>query len=146
MKVVINNCFGGFGLSAKGVLKYAELAGIKVYAYTDDRFGNWEYHKEKSYTRIDNFDSLEKELFIVYWLTVDLGKVAYDLPKSDGWLQVSDLKRDDPNLVKTVKLLGKAANGYCAGLKIVDIPDGTDYVIEEYDGNEHIAEAHKTWG
>lgn len=43
-------------------------------------------------------------------------------------------------------LLGDKANGSCAKLQIVDIPNGTDYTIEEYDGNEHIAEKHRTWG
>jgi hypothetical protein len=28
---------------------------------------------------------------------------------------------------------------------VVEIPDGTDYEISEYDGNEHIAEKHRTW-
>ena len=30
MKLVINNCWGGFGLSEKGLLLYAELSGQKV--------------------------------------------------------------------------------------------------------------------
>jgi len=32
-----------------------------------------------------------------------------------------------------------------ADLKIVEIPDGTNYEIDEYDGNEHVAEVHRTW-
>ncbi len=31
-------------------------------------------------------------------------------------------------------------------LKIVEIPAGTEYTIEEYDGIEHIAQVHNTWG
>jgi len=30
-------------------------------------------------------------------------------------------------------------------LAIVEIPDDVEYTIEEYDGNEHVAEAHRTW-
>lgn len=53
--------------------------------------------------------------------------------------------RTNENLVQVVELLGEAANGRCAELSVVEIPDGTNYTIEEYDGNEHIAEVHKTW-
>lgn len=42
--------------------------------------------------------------------------------------------------------LGEAADGGCASLKVVEIPDGTDYEIGEYDGMEHVAEKHRTWG
>jgi len=30
-------------------------------------------------------------------------------------------------------------------LKIVDIPDGVEWEIEEYDGMEWVAEKHRTW-
>lgn len=30
-------------------------------------------------------------------------------------------------------------------LKIVEVPDGIKWQIEEYDGWEHVAEAHQTW-
>ena len=33
-----------------------------------------------------------------------------------------------------------------AELKIVDIPDGVNWEVEEYDGNEWIAETHRRWG
>ena len=147
MKVVINNKFGGFGLSVAGTLKYAELKGIKVYGYTDDRYKSSDHlTREKSFTRIDDFDSMEKDPFMVFWLTVDVGKNPKELPPHDGWLENGrEMERHDPALVKTVKLLGKKANGMCADLKIVETPDGVDYVIEEYDGNEHIAEKHRTW-
>jgi hypothetical protein len=42
-------------------------------------------------------------------------------------------------------MLGAEANGRYAQLKIVTIPDGIEWEIEEYDGNEHIAEQHRTW-
>ena len=42
MKVVINDCYGGFSLSYEAVMRYAELKGFKLYAYVDkyDKNGN----------------------------------------------------------------------------------------------------------
>jgi len=44
-----------------------------------------------------------------------------------------------------VEELGEKANGQCADLKIVEIPDDVEYEIEEYDGVEWVAENHRTW-
>jgi hypothetical protein len=44
-----------------------------------------------------------------------------------------------------VQELGEAANGQYAKLKVVTIPDDVEWTIEEYDGMEWIAEAHRTW-
>lgn len=49
-----------------------------------------------------------------------------------------DLSRTDPILVAVVEKLGKEANGANARLKIQDLPKGTHYVIDEYDGSESI--------
>ena len=53
--------------------------------------------------------------------------------------------RNDPLLVQVVEELGEAANGSFADLKVVEIPDGVEWTVEEYDGLEWIAEVHRTW-
>lgn len=90
--VVINDCYGGFGLSDRAIKEYKKLAGI-----TDTSF--------------------------------------YD----------RDIPRDDAYLVKVVRELGMGANGAHANLKIVEIPGDVDWLVQEYDGAEWIAEAHRTW-
>jgi len=90
--VVINTCYGGFGLSPRAINEYRSLAGI-----TDPKF--------------------------------------YD----------RDIPRDDPYLIKVVKELGMSANGAHANLKVVEIPGDVDWQIDEYDGNEWVAEKHRTW-
>jgi hypothetical protein len=50
----------------------------------------------------------------------------------------SDIKRDDPFLVQVVEELGKEASHDGADLRIEDLPSGTKYRIEEYDGYETI--------
>lgn len=57
-----------------------------------------------------------------------------------------EISRHNEKLIQVVEMMGDKANGDCASLKIVEIPDGTDYEISEYDGMEHIAEKHQTWG
>ena len=90
--VVINTCYGGFGLSGRAVRDYKDMAGI-----------------------ID-----------------------------DKWYE-RDIPRDDPYLIKIVRDLGMAANGAHANLKIVEVPPDVEWQIEEYDGNEWVAEKHRIW-
>lgn len=51
---------------------------------------------------------------------------------------IFDLHRDDANLIKVVEQLGNKANGEDANLEVVEIPDGSYYLIDEYDGYESI--------
>lgn len=55
------------------------------------------------------------------------------------------VERNDPTLVAVVEKLGSAAGGRYASLKVVEIPDGVSFRVEEYDGQEWIAEDHRTW-
>lgn len=53
--------------------------------------------------------------------------------------------RTDPDLIEVIERLGNEANGRHAELKVVEIPDDVEWKIEEYDGQEWIAEEHRTW-
>lgn len=102
MKVVINTCFGGFGLSKKATDLYCEKKGINP--------GKW----DSQYKFYHDFHD-------------------------------RNISRDDPVLVEIVEQLGQEAAGSYAELSIVDVPDGVSWYIHEYDGNEHVAESHRTW-
>lgn len=120
MDVVINGCYGGFGLSHDAIMAYAERKGITLYA---DGQGESTHY---------------------YTVPVAIYKGA-DRPE-DGWYFSShDVARDDTDLVAVVQALGESASGTYAQLRVVEIPDGIDYTIDEYDGIEHIAERHRTW-
>jgi hypothetical protein len=56
-----------------------------------------------------------------------------------------DIKRNNSILVEIVEQLGEAANGEFAELKVVEIPDDAEWTIQEYDGDEWVAEKHRTW-
>ena len=49
-----------------------------------------------------------------------------------------DLIRHDPILIQVIETLGEKANGGCADLRIEEIPSGTAYRIDEYDGIESV--------
>lgn len=101
MKIAINKCYGGFGLS-KAV--YAEL-GIK-----------W-----------DGYGYLKNE---------DLGIT------SDNYMAY----RQDPRLIAAIEKVGEdEASGELAKVRVVEIPDGVEWEIDEYDGVETIHEKHRSW-
>lgn len=104
MKIVINRCFGGFGLSKKAIDMYAKKKGLNP--------GKWN----------DSYDYYE-----------------------DGDFYDRDIPRNDSLLVEIVETLGNESWGKHAKLKVVEIPDGILWQIEEYDGFEHVAEVHQTW-
>jgi hypothetical protein len=91
-RIVINDCFGGYGLSDDALEEYKRMACIDDEEFTDQ-----------------------------------------------------DIDRDDPYLVRLVEEWGERAEDNFAQLKIVDIPSDVDWIIQEYDGHEWIAERHRTW-
>ena len=128
MKVIINACFGGFGISEAGY-EWLIAHGVPVRKYTT----NENYNKDR----------------VIYDRSLDENQTDVDraMRRLGGryWDSWTDDARTDSLLVEMVETLGSAADGQCAELRIVEIPDGVEYVIEEYDGNEHIAEKHRTW-
>lgn len=92
-KVVINTCYGGFGLSETAKALYCAYANIDPEKYSD-----------------------------------------------------YDVDRDCPILLQVIEQLGiDECHGKYAALRIVEIPDDVEWDVEEYDGKEHVAEAHRTW-
>jgi hypothetical protein len=113
MKIVINKCYGGFGLSEEAVLLYAKKKGLNLIVERNKSFKlNYYYLNEK---------------------------------KDGNYFCERNIQRNDPILVEVVNELGEKADGYCAELKIVEIPDDVKWTIEEYDGKEWIAADHPTW-
>jgi len=116
-KVVINKCFGGFGLSEAAMRLYAEKKGLPFFVrkqYESDMF--------KQYFTADPslMATIDDDFYRKYSL--------YD----------GDFDRTDPVLVEVVEELGEKANGFAARLVVVELPKGTLYRIDEYDGLESI--------
>jgi hypothetical protein len=56
-----------------------------------------------------------------------------------------DIERNNQYLVRVVEELGDGVNSRYSELKVVEIPDGVEWEIAEYDGLEWVAEKHRTW-
>lgn len=142
MKIVINKCYGGFGLSAKAENLYAEKSGFKLYRYKQTMFNHCD--GEKLHEKIAGDDGS----MFVHCFTKDHGESFCEIldKEDDGYWYSGSLERTDPILIEVVEALGKEANGDCAELKVVETPDNIDYKIDEYDGIESISETHNTWG
>ena len=60
------------------------------------------------------------------------------MPHTDDLNGLRNIDRSCPFLVQTVEELGKRANGPFAALDIIDIPAGSLWRIDEYDGMESV--------
>ena len=114
-KVVINTCYGGFGLSDEAVELYAKIKGINLGPRIPSTIGDSHWYIDGIHEDDNYFSSYSIE------------------------------GRTDPALIQVVESLGERANGWVAELRVVEIPDDVEWYIEEYDGTEWVAEKHRTW-
>lgn len=121
-KIVINCCYGGFGLSEEGMRRYAELKGLPFYVWIQPGF--------------------QSDMFKQYFTADPSGmtKIDDEFYRKHG-LYDNDLDRTDPALVQVIEDLGDKANGAYARLEVVELTKGTCYRINEYDGYESIETA-----
>ena len=139
MKIVINKCYGGFGLSIEARNLYAKKKGFELFHYEQVAY---KFHGGKNvYSKANKEDGRS----CIYSTTVDRGD-EFDGNILEGYWADSEIERTDPALVEVVKELGAEAGGKYGELKVVEIPDDVEWEIEEYDGIEWIAEKHRTWG
>jgi len=139
MKIVINKCYGGFGVSHKGIMRWAELKGITLYPFTEEKLHDFSNQKYIPY-----IEGSEIPFFGVYYATKPL--TSEGKYEEDSWFWYRDIERNDPCLVQVVEEMGDEASGYLSALKIVEVPDGIEWEIDDYDGMESVQEVHQSWG
>ena len=140
MKVVINNCFGGFGLSHEAMLRYFEIKGIAVYPEKwEDWLEDWTYWTTKPENRLESKEGKEFDKMSMK------DRQAYNQQWAEQTVYERDIARNDPALVQVVEELGSNANGKFSELKVVDVPDDVMWYISEHDGCETVGEKHRTW-
>lgn len=142
LKVVINKCYGGFGLSYKALLWLHERNAECIEVIPIEEYYRGEENKNSIAEAVIEMESYMKTSKTNSWrppLTPDLKKVIMfkDRYGNDS--------RTDLNLVECVETLKEEANGACAQLKVVEIPLNIIFQIEQFDGIEHVAQQHPTW-
>lgn len=138
MKVVINTCFGGFGLSDAAYEELIKL-GVPVRKYVEQVRGEDGLYKEEPLN--------EGKVIFDRDLTESPSGLEKSMRALSGryWESWVDEDRANPLLVQVVEKLGLEAWGKYSELRVVEIPDGVEFEIAEYDGLEHIAEKHRKW-
>jgi len=160
VKVVINRCYGGFGLSMKALKRYCEIKGRPCHFFYKDIHADinatdkftplvGELPQGSQALRVSAFDVPDPSEVLpkIDWNTATQEeRVASNAAWSKHSISHYDIPRNDPALVQAVEELGADADGDCAELKVVEIPDGVEFEIDEYDGMERIDEVHRSWG
>ena len=136
MKIVINTCHGGFGLSEKAMKEYFRLKGWPFYVEEKPLFN--------TYWKVPLSERVKKE---IDWNKATMEeRIAYNEKFEEQTCYGRDIERTDPDLIRAIEIVGteEASDSY-SSLKIVEIPDDVEWQIEEYDGSEWVAEKHRTW-
>ena len=143
MKVVINECYGGFGLSKEACQRYFDLKGPQVWIEEDKRFSALDMFTVWLVSPEERLEIKEGEAY--HKMSRD-ERIDYNWKYSQQtWYRDNNLTRNDPILVQVVEEMGDKAWGRYAKLAIVEIPDDVQWIIEENDGMEWVAEKHRTW-
>jgi hypothetical protein len=124
-KVVINTCFGGFGLSVEAEkLFWERKLNKEIFVY--------EYNPETDdYTKVSDLTQASE---CAHFTEEDYGENPDDLTLE---LILARVKRHDPVLAQVVEELGSKADGECSRLRVIEIYCPM-YKIMNYDGNELI--------
>lgn len=150
MKVAINACHGGFSLSPEATLRLYAMGCTEIATHVDEYWPPAEREAEAvKYSTMGYRANLEKwREYLKQGPTRKRESLFLTVFSPDEQYVLNagrDLKRDHPMLLQVIEEMGEAADGACASLRIVEIPDDVEWEIEEYDGSEWVAEKHRTW-
>ena len=140
MKVAYNACYGGFGLSNLALDMYAKKKGIELFWYNEEDTSSGSKYVAMTREKAFSGSSYKYHAFTV---SIDDGNTIF--PTGSFYYPYLDDARSDLDLIEVIETLGDKANGEHADLQIAEIPDGADYEIDEYDGNESVVPPRQSW-
>lgn len=141
MELLINRCWGGFGVSPRTLWHTAQLKEITIFPYLDELHFGPNGEISRTFTKISDINSIKRSLTTdVTFLQKNPGKdiLNGDVQQFDPWDFYPNDHRSDKELIAAVKADGELANTPYNKPRVVIIPDGFDYKIDDYDGMESV--------
>lgn len=142
VKVVVNKCFGGFGISIEALKELVKRKAACVDATKPSKWyggrDGWEKKWQEDFSRYSDIG--DGMMACPYGFNIFKDGNLYSL--SDRY---QNSTRTDKDLIGVVEMLGAKAFGDCAKLEIVEVPADVQWEINDYDGMESIHELHRSW-
>jgi len=132
VEVVINRCWGGFGLS-DAAYKWLIKKGVPVRTYIKDA-------QDELNAGEVIFDRTKEE-----YTMSSVSKSEYIHMMGRYWDTWTGDNRTHPLVVGVVKALGEKASARLSHLTIVKVPADAKWKIDDYDGMESVEEEHRSW-
>jgi len=127
MKIAISTSYGGFNLSMEAMQAIARRKGLECYGFSVASL-------------IRNNPELlsdDAEYRAALYYSTNPPDPAHQLH--------FDRNRTDPDLIAVIGELGGRAGGPFSRLKIVEVPDGIVWEIQDHGGTEWVIEIARTW-
>jgi hypothetical protein len=133
----------GLALSTKAQKRYLELIGKECYFYQWNQYA-FDDKGVDEYILIP--DKPENDKYCEIAVTKNLGDITNCIP-DDAYFCSSNLKRNDPILIRVIKELGPEAENDYSKFRIIEIPDDVKewYISKDEIGCEAIHEKHRSW-
>lgn len=150
MKILVNKCYGGFGVTVEVIKELVKMGSDAIESETPKSYYGGE---NENYKGAKDWEQEWNEDFKGYKSIGD-GFLAhergYNIYK-DGIIhnlksRYDNELRTNKDLIAVVESIGvEKASDTFAKLAIVDVPDDIEWEIDDYDGMETVREKHRTW-
>ena len=137
-KVVINGCFGGYGLSVNGVIEVLKAKGYDENSLCIYKEMPYNMEEQLGYRCGYIKTNKDDDLYLLWGIsTEDYGEM-FDKTSSHKLFGESSFERTDAELISCIEKFGSEfMSDDCAALYIDEYDEENfDYYIDEYDGSE----------